>query len=137
MKKDEIIYNIVVGILMCAIVYLLCCLPMKAVYNEKQLTDSTMKVTYHSIIPFVKVDTVVKAPVIIYGEVIENSKVFRNDGNYEYTTITKVKGHTYVYKSKHAYEYILMNAYDNKFKCIEKFWPSHYIQTIPKQDGEY
>ena len=137
MKKEEIIGNLVVVFLIGVVIYLLCGLPMKSVYYEKSLTDSTMKVTYHSIIPLYKIDTIVKSPIVVYGEVVENSKIINNDGKYEYTTITKVKGHTYVYKSKHAYEYIIMNAYDNKFRCIEKFWPSHYIQTIPKQNGEY
>ena len=137
MKKDEIIGNLVVVFLIGVVIYLLCGLPMKAVYSEVPLTDSTIKVTYHSIIPFYQIDTIVKAPIVIYGDVIENSKTVNNDGKYEYTTITKVKGHTYVYKTQHAYEYILLNSYDNKFKCIEKFWPSHYIQIIPKQNGEY
>lgn len=119
----------------CTIVIYFICLsviPIEGNYKVNSLNEKTnmMNITYSSIIPFVTHDTIVKAPVIIYGRVLEH-KLVQTDKGLKYLTITNVKGVNYVFEDQKTYKYIELNAKDSLFKCEERFWPEHYVTTIP------
>ncbi len=126
---NKIVRTFIIILFCICSVFCICYVPIKGNYKINYEKDSIMYITYSSILPFVTKDTIAKCPVIVYGKVIENTKVNTETG-ITYFTVTEVKGHRYVYHTKNAYEYILKNEVDSQFRCLEKFWPDHYIETL-------
>lgn len=107
-------------------------IPIEGNYKTKSINekDSTMLVTYASLIPVFQIDTIVKMPRMIKGQVITNGR-YQDDEGVKYTTITRVCGHIYNYTSFDAYNYVQTHMdNDSTFKCEERFWPEHYVITI-------
>ena len=124
--------KIVIGFLVCLFIYIICFIPIPGNYKVNNINDTTktMNITYMSLVPFIKKDTIVKCPVFIQGKVIEHKRFNTNKG-YEYLTITNIKGVNYVFEDEKTWKYIEMNAKDSIFICEERFWPEHDVTTIP------
>ena len=128
MKTKYIIYTLVSIILFtCASIF-----PIESNFKVNSIDEKngTMNITYTSLLPFVQRDTTVKAPVLIYGKIIEHKR-FQTSKGFAYLTVTNVKGVNYVFEDEKTWKYIEMNAIDSIFKCEERFWPEHYVITIP------
>lgn len=128
MKTKYIIYTLLsIIVLTCASVF-----PIEGNFKVNSIDEKNgmMNVTYSSLLPFVQRDTIVKAPILIYGKVIEHKK-FQTSKGFAYLTVTNVKGVNYVFEDEKTWKYIEMNAKDSIFTCEERFWPEHYVITIP------
>lgn len=118
--------------------YCICFCPIKGNYKIKWENTETgeMKITYSSLIPFVKIDTIVKAPRPLLAEIIIHEKITVN-GETKYNTVVKVGTEIYKYKDKDAYEYVnQFKDSTNHYKLEEIFYPFHYIRSYSYQIGQ-
>lgn len=132
MNKTKFIHISIYLIILVCVLSFTCLYPIESNYHVNSIDDKTqmMNITYSSIIPFIQKDTIVKAPVFVYGKVIEHKRI-QLEKEIKYLTITNVKGVNYVFEDARTWKYIEMNAKDSVFKCEERFWPEHYVTTIP------
>lgn len=114
-----------------ALIYASCIYPVESNYKVRWENDSTgmMKVTYSSLLPFVKRDTIVPTPKVYYGKILTHERI-TEDNEVVYITVTKVGKEVYRYSSKEAYDYVeQFRIGTDSFKLKEIFWPEHYVKT--------
>lgn len=127
------ISNIILCIFGIAFLYLVLFIPLESNYNINKVDEENglMYITYSSMIPFTKVDTVTKMPTYFYGKVLYNYYE-KKDGQTTYRTAVQVGKEIYTYKDINAYHYVKeFTVGKDSIKLLEIYWPSHYIQTLP------
>ena len=129
---NEIIF-VIIGLLF---LYFVLFIPIQGNYNINNVDEQKglMDITYTSIIPLTKVDTIVKMPTYLYGQVIYNYYENTKNGT-TYKTAVKVNNEIYTYNNINAYHYVKeFTIGKDSIKLMEIYWPSHYIKTIPFKD---
>ena len=118
--------------------YCICFVPVGENYDINWENEKTgeMGITYKSFIPFVKVDTVVKAPRPFLAEIITHEKIEVN-GTTKYNTVVRVGTEIYKYTNRKAYEYVnQFKDSTNHYKLEEVFYPYHYIRSYSYSIGK-
>ena len=113
------------------IAYYICFVPIKSNYyiNWENEKTGEMGITYESFIPFVKVDTVVKASRPFLAEIITHEKIEIN-GTTKYNTVVRVGTEIYKFTNRQAYEYVKQfKDSTNHYKLEEVFYPYHHIRS--------
>lgn len=134
MRIKTIIW-IIVGLIFTSF---LCFAPVKGNYTVKWENDKNgmMGITYSSIIPFVKVDTIVPLSKPFIAEIITHEK-FVDNGIIRYNTIVRVGKEIYKYTNRDAYEYVRQfKDSTGHYKLEEVFFPIHHIRTYHYYIGE-
>ena len=127
----KIIYTIIIIGLIIFFIHGCFFIPIKGNYNINNVDEktNTMSITYSSIIPFKKVDTIVSCPTYYYAKILDNSYVNTSNG-IEYNTVIKIKGKIYTYHGKDVYDKVIAYKDGDSIKLLEVYWPYYRIESL-------